>query len=359
MPSEDSRKNAARTTPAQAKKRNASSLVLLASISAGIYVCYLIVLPFLPALTFALVLAILFAPLHTLLDSRLKRPSVSALLSVLTIAVIVVAPATFVGQRLIVEVSKGAAIIQALIEKGAWRHVIDEHPWIAPAAAWVEKQVNFPALAGTAASWLTNTAASFVRGSVTRFIEIVVTFYLLFYFLRDWRLAVETLIAYSPLTKDETLRLFQQIAGTVHATIYGTIVVGAVQGTLGGLMFWWLELPAPLLWGSVMAVLAIVPVLGAFMVWIPASVFLMLDGQWEKALILAAWGGLVISTIDNLLYPVLVGDRLQMHTVPAFISFVGGLALLGPSGIVLGPLAVILTFTLYSIWQKRQEDPEG
>ena len=137
-------------------------------------------------------------------------------------------------------------------------------------------------------------------------------------------------------------RLFNQIVDTVHATIYGTVVVAGVQGTLGGLMFWWLGLPTPLLWGLVMALLAVVPVLGAFIVWIPASIFLALDGSWEKAIILVLWGGLVVSTIDNLLYPMLVGNRLKLHTVPAFISLVGGLTVFGPAGIVLGPMAVTI-----------------
>ena len=78
---------------------------------------------------------------------------------------------------------------------------------------------------------------------------------------------------------------------TIHATIYGTLVVALVQGTRGGLMFWWLGLPAPILWGAVMALLAIVPVLGAFVIWVPAAIFLAASGQWGKAAILAAWGG--------------------------------------------------------------------
>jgi predicted PurR-regulated permease PerM len=153
-------------------------------------------------------------------------------------------------------------------------------------------------------------------------------------------------------------RLFTQIADTVHATIYGTVVVAGVQGTLGGLMFWWLGLPTPLLWGLVMALLAVVPVLGAFIVWIPAAIFLALDGSWGKALILVSWGALVVGTIDNLLYPMLVGNRLKLHTVPAFISLVGGLALFGPAGIVLGPMAVTTTLMLLDVWRTRIAEPK-
>jgi predicted PurR-regulated permease PerM len=139
----------------------------------------------------------------------------------------------------------------------------------------------------------------------------------------------------------------------VQATLYGTVAVAAVQGTLGGLIFWWLGLPTPLLWGLVMGLLAIIPVLGAFVIWVPAAIFLALDGSWGKALILTGWGAVVIGGIDNLLYPMLVGDRLRLHTIPAFVAIVGGLILFGPSGLLLGPLAVTATVFFLELWQVR------
>jgi predicted PurR-regulated permease PerM len=108
------------------------------------------------------------------------------------------------------------------------------------------------------------------------------------------------------------------VADTIHATVFGTLTVAAVQGVLGGLIFWWLGLPAPILWGAVMALLAIVPVLGAFVVWLPVAIFLAASGQWGQAVILALWGTVVVGLIDNLLYPMLVGKRLRLHTVPVF-----------------------------------------
>ena len=115
----------------------------------------------------------------------------------------------------------------------------------------------------------------------------------------------------------------ERINDTIHATVYGTLSVSAIQGLLGGLMFWGLELPAPLLWGVVMAILAVVPMLGAFIVWIPAALFLAMEGSWGRALILTLWGILVVGTVDNLLRPILVSNRLKLHTVLAFISIVG------------------------------------
>ena len=146
-------------------------------------------------------------------------------------------------------------------------------------------------------------------------------------------------------------QLFRRVVDTVEATFYGTLVVAAVQGTLGGFIFWWLDLPAPVLWGLVMGLLAMVPVLGAFIVWIPAAIFLALDGSWGKALILTAWGAVVVGVVDNILYPILVKGRLRLHTIPAFISIVGGLVLFGASGLLLGPLVFTVTMYFLEIWR--------
>jgi predicted PurR-regulated permease PerM len=184
-------------------------------------------------------------------------------------------------------------------------------------------------------------------------IDVVLTFYLLFYFLRDRRAVLLSLRSVLPLSKVSIDKVLSHVGDTIHATIYGTLTVAAVQGTLGGLMFWWLGLPAPVFWGLVMAVMAVVPVLGAFIVWMPAVLFLVLEGSWGKALVLAVWGGVVVGGIDNVLYPVLVGNRLKLHTIPAFMAIVGGLFVFGSSGLILGPVTLTVTLSLLEIWRRR------
>lgn len=328
-------------------------LVLLAATIAGIVVCVLLAAPFLGALAWALSLAILLAPLHARIEARLKYPSLGATVSVLTSALVIAAPAAFVVQRLVEEAARSAASIQARVTSDAIQRLLDAHPSIAPLGEWIEQQIHLPAMTGNLATWLGNVGASFARGSVAEVIEIVLTFYLLFYFLRDRHAVGRLLNDWLPLTEAETKQLISRVADTVHATIYGTVAVAAVQGLLGGLMFWILGLPAPLLWGLVMGLLSIVPVLGAFVVWIPAAVFLALDGSWGKAVILTVWGAVVVGGIDNILRPMLVGHRLKLHTVPAFISMIGGLVLFGASGFILGPLTVTVTMLLLEIWKAR------
>ena len=215
------------------------------------------------------------------------------------------------------------------------------------------KILDLPGTIKTLSTWLSVTAASIVKGSVYQVLGFCLTFYLLFFFLRDRRAALQSLRFLSPLSKAEMERVFARVGDTVYATIYGALAVSAVQGVLGGLMFYWLGLPAPLLWGVVMALLAVVPLLGAFVVWVPAALFLALQGSWGKALILILWGALVVGTIDNLLRPILIGKRLKLHTVLAFIALVGGLIFFGPAGLILGPISLTITTVLLEIWRSR------
>jgi predicted PurR-regulated permease PerM len=328
-------------------------LALSAATALGLYLCYRMALPFVPALTWALALAILFMPVHRRLESALKHPSLAASVSILVIGLSVVVPAALMGHRIISEAVTGADTITARVESGEWQRALDGYPGIAPIFQRIAQQIDLPGSISAIAAWLTNAIASFVRGSVIQAIGVFLTFYLLFYFLRDRRTLLLSLGDLLPLSETDMDRLVSRVGDTVHATIYGTLVVSAVQGTLGGLMFWWLGLPAPALWGLVMGALAVVPVLGAFVVWVPAALFLALDGSWGKALILALWGGVIVSTIDNLIYPILVGNRLKLHTIPAFMSIIGGLIVFGSSGLILGPVTLTVTLLLLEIWRSR------
>ncbi|MCE9519580.1 MAG: AI-2E family transporter [Verrucomicrobia bacterium] len=335
-------------------RRHVQTLVLMAATVGGAYFCYQMALPFLAAIAWAVALAVVFAPFQRWVEAKVEHPNLAAVISVTVIGLVVLALAAFVGQRLIQEAANGAELIKTKIESGEWRRALEAHPRLLPLADWMEQQ-NVPGTVKTIATWMTTTGASFVRGSLFEVLGLILSFYLLFYFLRDRRAALLLLRSLSPLSVADMDRLCGRVDDTIFATVYGTLAVAAVQGLLGGLMFWWLGLPAPLLWGLVMGLLAVVPVLGAFIVWIPAALFLALEGSWVKALVLTFWGGVVVGGIDNLLYPMLIGNRLKLHTCLAFISVVGGLIVFGPAGLILGPVALTITAELLGIWRHRAE----
>lgn len=340
-------------------REHVRTLVMLVATALGVYICYLLAAPFLPALAWALALAVLFAPFQRWLESKVKRPGLAGFIAVSAIALIVVVPLTFVGQRLALQAVKGAELVEAKVKSGEWRRALQAQPRLAPLAERIEQRLDLPGAVKSVTTWLSAAAGAIVKGSVFRVAAFGLTLYLLFFFLRDRRAALVSLRALSPLSEEEMDRLLLRVDDTICATVYGALAVASSQGLLGGLMFWWLGLSAPLLWGVVMALLALIPVMGAFVVWIPAALFLALEGSWGKAIILALWGGLVVSMIDNLLRPVLVGSRLKIHPVLAFLSVVGGLILFGSAGLILGPVVLTVTKELLESWAGRFSGAAG
>ncbi len=335
------------------------TLVLMAATAIGVYLSYRMAVPFLPAMAGAFALAVIFMPLQRWLESKLMpisqrfAKSLAAAVAVAAIAAIVVVPAIFVAQRLTIQALAGAELVQAKVESGEWQKTLAAQPALAPIAARIEAELDLPGATRDLTTWLSTSAGSVLKRSVVQMIAFALMFYLLFFFLRDRDSALRELVALSPLTAVEMNHLYLRVSDTVYATIFGTLAVAGVQGLLGGFMFWCLGLPAAFLWGLVMALLAVVPVLGSFIVWVPAALFLALEGSWGRALILAIWGMLVVGTVDNLLRPVLVGARLKQHTVLAFLSVVGGLLVFGASGLILGPIVLTLTLELLEVWAKR------
>jgi predicted PurR-regulated permease PerM len=329
-------------------------LALAVASIAGVFICALVAWPFLGAITWAATLAILFLPVQKRLEKVVGYPNIAAAVSSLIVGVVVVVPAVFVVERLTTEATSGILSLQTRIEAGELQAMLDSHPALAPIGVWIDRQFDLPSVMSTIATWLSNLGAIFVRGSMLQMVEVLITFYLLFYFLRDATAAKFAIMTWIPLSKSEAAQLLRRASETVEATVYGTIAVAAVQGTLGGLMFWGLGLTTPLLWGLVMGLLSIVPLLGAFVVWLPAAALLTLDGSWVRAFILAAWGGIVVGGIDNVLRPTLIGNRLRLHTVPSFISIIGGLLLFGAPGFILGPLAATTTMLLAKFWMRHE-----
>jgi predicted PurR-regulated permease PerM len=331
-------------------------LPVMVAAGIGLVVCYFLAAPFIPALTWALVLAIVMAPLHERLERRLRRDDFAALASVAVAALAVALPLLFVLQQLVREAARGAAYLESTLAALDGDTLLASLPGVATIVRWVLERIDPQGAVASLAEWLTGRSSELLVGSIGQAVTFVLTFYLLFYFLRDRVRAVAAIVELSPLRPEETARMLVRFSETVHATLIGTVFVAAVQGTLGGLMFWWLGLPTPVFWGLVMGLLAIVPVLGAFVVWVPAAIVLALQGQWVSAAVLTVWGGVIVAGIDNLLYPMLVGRRLKLHTVVAFIGAVGGILLFGASGLVLGPAAIAVTIILIEILRDRVRD---
>jgi predicted PurR-regulated permease PerM len=340
-------------------RERALVLLLLAATAMAIYLCYRLLVPFLPALSWALALAIVVHPVHRWLSHRIGNRDLCAGLTLVIVMIGLVAPAMFVTYNLVGQATQNAVQIEEATLGGQLQAAIERNPRLAPMLAWLQQHVDLAGELRNAFSSLAQGASSLVTGSVLAVLQLLFTLFALFFFLRDYRQALFSIRSLLPLSDDETDRMFARVTDTIYGTIYGTVTVSMLQGALGGTMFWFLGLPAPLLWALVMGLLAIVPYLGTFIIWGPAAVWLFMQGETGKALILTAWGMLVVGLVDNLVYPLLVGKRLRMHPLLALVAIIGGLSLFGSSGLVLGPIVVAVTQGLVRVWQERSAAHRG
>lgn len=330
-------------------RERAVAAALVVVTGAVFYTCCLLAAPFLSAIAWSGALAVVAHPMHRAILNRLGRPNLSAAAAVLMVALVVVGPSIFIVQQLVQQLAVGLAELQANTEQ-----VVERFPQMRPFLDMLHGG-EVPDEAKQAMAGAVGGVPKFVGGSLWFGGQLLITFFMLFYFFRDRRAILGGVMRSVPLTTAEAGKSFQRVEDTVFATIYGSLAVAIVQGTLGGVMFWLLGLSTPLLWGVVMALLATVPMLGTFVVWFPAAVFLALEGDWIRALILIAWGSVAIALVDNFLYPFLVGKRLRLHPLLVFIAVVGGISLFGAAGVVLGPVVLAVAEALLDVWRTRTE----
>jgi predicted PurR-regulated permease PerM len=152
-----------------------------------------------------------------------------------------------------------------------------------------------------------------------------------------------------PLPDHDRDRLFDKFLSVTRATLKGTLVIGAVQGMLGGLAFWVLGISGAIFWGVVMVVFSVLPVVGGALVWVPAAIMLALSGQFVKAIVLVVFCGLVVGSVDNVLRPRLVGRDTEMHDLMILFSTLGGIMAFGAVGFILGPIIAALFQTVWEL----------
>jgi len=315
-----------------------------------IYLCWRIIAPFLPALCWALGLLLVVQPVYLWLLRKGLPQTLAALTLVSMIALAVVGPAAMLIGALAREAADVVNHITNEPGIGHLQETIERSRLVGPLFRWLDSHYDLPneamQLARSAAGWASKTISSLLAGSLLGLTQVAVTLFVLFYFLRDGELFARKLSLLLPVPRTVAEILFQRVARTIRVALGGKMVIGAIQGSLGGVIFGWLGIPAPVFWGSVMAALSLLPVVGSSVIWVPAALILALDGDWQHALLLLGWGVLIIHPVDNLLGPILVGKALHLHTLLIFFSIIGGVAAFGPTGLVLGPVIVTVSVAL-------------
>jgi predicted PurR-regulated permease PerM len=209
---------------------------------------------------------------------------------------------------------------------------------------------------GRSSQALTSSAFTIGQNTLEFLVNFFVMLYLLFFLLRDGKSLSAHAARAMPLKQHDTERLLAQFATVVRATVKGNIVVAVVQGLLGGLAFWVLDIKGAVLWGAVMALFSLLPAVGAALVWGPAAIYLFTTGSILPSLGLIAWGVLVIGLVDNVLRPILVGKETRLPDYVVLVATLGGLSVFGLNGFVIGPVIAAIFIATWDIFSKARQE---
>lgn len=326
-----------------------------------------ILLPFGGAVFWGAVIAILFAPVQARLRRRWPgRPTLAALATMSLVFLIVVVPLALLTGMLLKE---GTALYQR-VQSGETNFARYFEQVVAVAPAWLHEllehfgltdfndlQARISELVGRGSQFIAQQVFSAGQNALDLVVGFFVMLYLAFFLLRDGRALSQRIWAAVPLAPDHRRHLAAKFITVVRATVKGNILVAAAQGTLGGIAFWFLGIKGALLWAVVMGFLSLLPAIGAGLIWLPVALYFLVTGAVWQGVSLIAYGVLVIGLVDNLLRPLLVGKDTQMPDYLVLISTIGGMAVFGINGFVIGPAIAAMFLAVWDLftWARSTE----
>ena len=337
-------------------KRQVRWWVLLFVTVICLYLCWLMIQPFVGVLAWATVLVIVFYPIHRRLVQRTKRPALSALLSCALVILTILVPVALVTVAVLNELSGAVQNVQASIV-----YLLDPNsPVTGRTLRWAANYVDIERIRSGqylteqlkgVSGQIAGRTLGIIGGVVGAIVQMFFVIFTMYYLFRDGDRIFDAVRDSLPVERKQAVSIMERARDVIGASVYGVLAIAVIQGTLGGLAFWALGVPSALVWGVVMTFLSMIPMLGAFLVWVPAAIYLAATGHYVKALLLVLWGTLVIGMIDNFLRPKLVGGRTKLHELLIFFAVLGGLQVFGVLGIVMGPVVLAVTMTLIDIFR--------
>jgi len=342
--------------------------IAIIAVIATLILAFMIIRPFILPIIFAIVLAYIFYPAYKYLQKFVPRPlpreNMASLLTVLLVMLIIVIPLIVISVVLTNEIRSGYSYLQEVIGlptlTGPRAPAYPGIPTVGipfidqlgiDLSQFREPILNF---AGQILRWLQSVIVRIPNLVFSIFIVI----FSLYFFLKNAKDIMRFMRNFFPLPKGRYRQIFERFDDLSRGMINGQIVVGAIQGFLAWIGYVILGVPNPVLWGVLTAIISIIPLLGAALVWFPIAVYLFVvgyyieGGLWWKGVALLIYGGLIISTIDNVLKPKIVGDRAKVHPLIIFFGILGGIQLFGIPGIILGPLVLTLLDVVMGIFRE-------
>ena len=339
---------------------------LLFMVLAATALFLLIIWPFFGAVCWAVFIAIVFWPLHRrFLRGSHGKPNMAALASLTVILLIVILPLTMLAAS----ITQEASVFVAQLRSGEIQLTVFFERFINALPEWARNMLRRFGMAdlgllqqkvmttlGSSGQALTSRVVGIGQVTLDFVVAFFVMLYMLFFLFRDGERLSRTIARSIPLHPAHTQRLLKQFATVVRATVKGNIVVALVQGALGSVAFWFLGLPGAVLWGAVMALLSLLPAVGAVLVWAPVAAYFFFSGEVVKGIGLTIWGALVIGLVDNVLRPILVGKDTRMPDYLVLVATLGGIVVFGLNGFVIGPVIAAVFLVSWDMLASAREE---
>ncbi|GAB4546617.1 MAG: AI-2E family transporter [Thermodesulfovibrionia bacterium] len=331
--------------------------ILLGIILILFYLLYKILSPFLITIAWAMVLSIVFYPLYKFILRFLKRPWASSLLTLMIILLFIIGPFIFIIGSLVDDVTT----LYTTIEERGFESItgLIEHPIIKDVTERLKasriledfdlKESAITALKGIG-GYIAQNISSIFKNTIVLIINFFIMCFTTFYFLKDGNALVNFIKGLLPFTETQRERLEERVRESVIAAIYGGIAVGIAQGLLGGIGFYIFGISSPVFWGTTMVFFSLVPVFGTFLIWFPAGIILILMGNHLNGIGLIIYGALIISSVDNIIKPIVIGGRTRLHILMVFFSVLGGIKFFGFIGFILGPIIIALCLSILEMY---------
>jgi len=314
--------------------------------------------PFFFPIFWAAVIATIFSPAHQYLCRKVKSPSLSATIVLLMIMLIIVLPAGVIGSLLL---NESLELYNALdVNSTSLEQQIQDISKKITANPYLSRlhidmaflTANLAAEAKNIANFIIYNLRDLTQNTIVFAVNFSIMLYTLFFFIRDGDKFVRMIMKLLPLEQARETLILERFSSTARATLKVTLIIGGIQGIFGGLIFYFTGVKGALTWGTLMVFTSIVPAIGCSLVWAPAGIVMVMIGHFWEGMIILAFGIIVISHVDAVLRPLLLGHDVQMHTLLIFLSTLGGLALFGISGFVIGP---VITSLMQAFWQMHDE----
>lgn len=312
---------------------------------------------FVMTVVLAAILAGLFHPMYRRLHALVgERGWLAALITVLVVLIVIVVPLALVlglvaGEALRLSTAVAPRIQEVVSHPNQLPTLLEKLPFyehIAPYRTQILSRAG--ELIGNLGRFAVSSISATTAGTAQAILQFFILLYTLFFLLIDGPALLRKMTSFLPLRENEKELVLDKFVSVTRATLRGTLVIGIIQGTLGGLSFWAAGIEGALFWGTMMVVLSVLPVVGGALVWVPAVIVMAIQGQWQSALGVALFNALIVGSVDNVLRPRLVGRDTEMHDLMILFSTLGGIAAFGPMGFIIGPILAAVFVVSWEIF---------